>query len=75
MLFSPKEKGQGLVEYALILVLIAIVILAGLMILGPLMSGIVRFFARYWLYGVGIFVFSFLGCLFALSVDRWRNGR
>jgi hypothetical protein len=25
MLFSPKEKGQGLVEYALILVLIAIV--------------------------------------------------
>jgi pilus assembly protein Flp/PilA len=27
MLFSPKEKGQGLVEYALILVLIAIVVL------------------------------------------------
>lgn len=24
MLFSPKEKGQGLVEYALIIVLIAI---------------------------------------------------
>ena len=24
MLFAPKEKGQGLVEYALILVLVAI---------------------------------------------------
>lgn len=28
MLFSAKEKGQGLVEYALILVLIAIVVIA-----------------------------------------------
>jgi len=26
MLFAPKEKGQGLVEYALILVLVAIVV-------------------------------------------------
>jgi pilus assembly protein Flp/PilA len=25
MLFAPKEKGQGLVEYALILVLVAVV--------------------------------------------------
>ena len=35
MLFAPKEKGQGLVEYALILVLVAIVVIAALMILGP----------------------------------------
>jgi pilus assembly protein Flp/PilA len=28
MLFSPKEKGQGLVEYALIIALIAILLLA-----------------------------------------------
>jgi pilus assembly protein Flp/PilA len=35
MLFSPKEKGQGLVEYALILVLVAIVVIAALTILGP----------------------------------------
>ena len=35
MLFAPKEKGQGLVEYALILVLVAIVVIAVLMILGP----------------------------------------
>ena len=34
MLFAPKEKGQGLVEYALILVLVAIVVIAALTILG-----------------------------------------
>jgi pilus assembly protein Flp/PilA len=38
MLFAPKEKGQGLVEYALILVLVAIVVIAALMILGPLIG-------------------------------------
>lgn len=35
MLFAPKEKGQGLVEYALILVLVAIVVIAVLTLLGP----------------------------------------
>jgi pilus assembly protein Flp/PilA len=35
MLSTPKEKGQGLVEYALILVLVAIVVIATLSILGP----------------------------------------
>jgi pilus assembly protein Flp/PilA len=38
MLFSPKEKGQGLVEYALILVLVAIVVIAALTILGPIIG-------------------------------------
>ncbi len=38
MLFAPKEKGQGLVEYALILVLVAIVVFAALMILGPIIG-------------------------------------
>ena len=33
---SPtREKGQGLAEYALILVLVAIVVLAILLLLGP----------------------------------------
>lgn len=35
MLYAPKEKGQGLVEYALILVLIAVVVIAILVVLGP----------------------------------------
>ena len=35
MLFAPKEKGQGLVEYALILVLVSIVVIAILLIMGP----------------------------------------
>jgi len=34
MLFAPKEKGQSLVEYALILVLIAIVVIAVLTLVG-----------------------------------------
>ena len=40
MLFAPKEKGQGLVEYALILVLVAIVVIAALSLLGPSISDI-----------------------------------
>lgn len=40
MLFSPKEKGQGLVEYALILVLVAIVVIVALSLLGPVIGGI-----------------------------------
>lgn len=40
MLFSPKEKGQGLVEYALILVLVAIVVIVVLALLGPAIGAI-----------------------------------
>ncbi|MBK7455815.1 MAG: Flp family type IVb pilin [Anaerolineales bacterium] len=40
MLFSSKEKGQGLVEYALILVLVAIVVIAALLILGPMIGNV-----------------------------------
>jgi pilus assembly protein Flp/PilA len=35
MLFLQREEGQGLVEYALILVLVAVVVIAILTILGP----------------------------------------
>jgi pilus assembly protein Flp/PilA len=38
MLYLPREEGQGLVEYALILVLIAIVVIAALTLLGPQIS-------------------------------------
>ncbi len=37
---KSKEKGQGLVEYALILVLVAIVVISALMILGPVIGNV-----------------------------------
>lgn len=40
MLFSMKERGQGMVEYALILVLVAIVVIAALTLMGPLVRNI-----------------------------------
>jgi len=40
MLFAPKEKGQGLVEYALILVLVAVVVIAVLTLLGPIVGNV-----------------------------------
>ena len=38
MLFLAREEGQGLVEYALIIVLIAIVVIAALTLLGPIIG-------------------------------------
>jgi pilus assembly protein Flp/PilA len=38
--FFAKEEGQGLVEYALILVLIAVVVIAALSTLGENISGL-----------------------------------
>jgi len=35
MLFAPQEKGQGLVEYAIILVLVFLIVIAILRLLGP----------------------------------------
>jgi pilus assembly protein Flp/PilA len=35
MLFAPFEKGQGLVEYAIILAFVAIVVIAVMRLLGP----------------------------------------
>ena len=40
MLFAPKEKGQGLVEDALILVLVAVVVIVVLTLLGPLIGNV-----------------------------------
>jgi pilus assembly protein Flp/PilA len=34
MLFSPEEKGQGLVEYAIIIVFVAILVIVILRLLG-----------------------------------------
>jgi pilus assembly protein Flp/PilA len=40
MLYAPKEKGQGLVEYALILVLVAVVVIVILALLGPAIGNV-----------------------------------
>jgi pilus assembly protein Flp/PilA len=38
MKLALKEKGQGMVEYALILVLVAVVVIAAVTIMGPLIG-------------------------------------
>ena len=35
MLFHPQERGQGLVEYAILLVLVAVVVIAIVRLIGP----------------------------------------
>jgi len=40
MLFMPREEGQGLVEYALILVLVAVVVIVILTALGPAVGNV-----------------------------------
>jgi pilus assembly protein Flp/PilA len=35
MLFAPKEHGQGLIEYAIILSLVAVLVVAVVRALGP----------------------------------------
>jgi pilus assembly protein Flp/PilA len=41
-MYNPREEGQGLVEYALILVLVAVVVIVVLAILGPLVANVFR---------------------------------
>jgi pilus assembly protein Flp/PilA len=38
MLILPYEQGQGLVEYALILILVAVVVISILLLLGPVVG-------------------------------------
>lgn len=40
MLYTSREQGQGLVEYALILVMVALVVIAILAILGPQIANV-----------------------------------
>jgi pilus assembly protein Flp/PilA len=40
MKLSLTEKAQGMVEYALILVLVAVVVIAALSMMGPLVANI-----------------------------------
>jgi pilus assembly protein Flp/PilA len=38
MLSAPEEKGQGLIEYAIILSLVALIVIAVLWLLGPVIG-------------------------------------
>jgi pilus assembly protein Flp/PilA len=40
MRFTNQEKGQGLVEYAMIIVLVAVLVMVVLLVLGPAIGNI-----------------------------------
>ena len=40
MLFSPKEKGQGLVEYAIIITMLIIIVWIAILLLGPAVGNV-----------------------------------
>ena len=40
MLFLPREDGQGLVEYALIILLVALVVIIILALIGPQLGNV-----------------------------------
>jgi pilus assembly protein Flp/PilA len=40
MLFSNRERGQGMVEYAFLFLLIALVVIAVLLIMGPTIGNV-----------------------------------
>ncbi len=48
MIFLPREEGQGLVEYALILLFIAIVVIAVLVIFGPAIRDLYQAVVDMW---------------------------
>ena len=48
MLFLLREEGQGLVEYGMILVLVAIAVVAVLLLLGPTIADWYRTFMDEW---------------------------
>ena len=40
MLYSPREKGQGLTEYAFIILLVALAVIVVLALLGPAIGNV-----------------------------------
>ena len=40
MLFIQRERGQGLVEYALIMLLVALIVIVSLALLGPAVGNV-----------------------------------
>ncbi len=48
MIFLPREEGQGLVEYALIILFVAIVVVAILLIFGPAVGNLYSTLVEQW---------------------------
>jgi pilus assembly protein Flp/PilA len=48
MIFLPREEGQGLVEYALIILFVAIVVVAALLIFGPAIGDLYSTVVEHW---------------------------
>jgi Flp pilus assembly pilin Flp len=48
MLFLPREEGQGLLEYGLILILVAVAVVAILILAGPAIGNIYSTFLEMW---------------------------
>lgn len=63
--FHTRERGQGLVEYALVLVLVAIVVIGVLSMLGPQISDVYN--QVYWTLGGG-------GVIEGVTAVRTGNG-
>ena len=48
MLWSPREGGQGLVEYALIILLVAVIIVVLIAVMGVSVSGLYSKIVELW---------------------------
>ena len=44
MLFAPKERGQGLKEYAYTLIIVSVFVIIVLAVLGPIIGNIFAWF-------------------------------
>lgn len=53
MLYLPREEGQGLTEYALLLGFIAVVVVVILYVLGPAIGNLYRTINETWALYVG----------------------
>lgn len=48
MLFVPREEGQGLTEYALILALVVLIVVVVLVVLGPAVGNLYSTVVNNW---------------------------
>jgi pilus assembly protein Flp/PilA len=48
MIFLPREEGQGLTEYGLVLILVAIVVVLALILFGPAVGNLFSTVVENW---------------------------